>query len=356
MKTLLYLTYGNRPEYQLELTYSVLSAAHFMREVPEDIQIILITTPENRRDDLPVKHIIIDETQLFRWTLEGTFIHAAKYFALVHAMDQFQGAVALIDTDTYFTRHPSNLFDRIGPGKSVMHILEAPLSGHSYYAGLLARINGGSVAGYTVNGSSVMRNAGVVGVDWSLRPVISEALDLMLELYAMERIHTQEQFAFTSVLEKHTAVSECADILRHYYGNDRRFIHIQIARLFPEYSKELFERRVGEFRHLGMPEKPFIDRLGARLLRLMRGNSRQYSFAYLQYRCALSCGDDVMADAWANSSLDAIVSPAVTWENGSLRHMKQDFRRFRPEHVDSHAWMQSGTRERWLKYWREHES
>jgi hypothetical protein len=338
MKTLVYLTYGNKPEYQLELTYSVLSVVHFMREDPEDIQIALITTAENRRDDLPVKHIIIDETQLLHWTLDGKYSHAAKYFALVRAMDEYRGIVALVDTDTFFMAHPRHLFDRIGPGKSVMCDQELPLAHHSYYAGLLEKTKDG-VAGYTVNGASAMRNSGVLGVDWSLRSVMEEVLELMSALHAIEPIHNVEQFAFSSVLERHTTVSVCPDLIRHYWGYDRRFVHVEVAKLFPMYSREMFERRVGEFRHLGMPEKPFLDRLRARLLRLFRGNNKQYSFAYLQYLCALSCRDAVVADAWANSALDAIVSPAVVWEAGELRHMARDFRLFRAERLASHPWL-----------------
>lgn len=354
MKTLVYLVYGNKRTYQLELTYSVLSASHFLRADPDDIKIVLMTTPPNRRDDLPVEHILIDESEILEWTLNGTFGHAAKYFALVRAMDEFRGAVAFIDTDTYFTRHPKLLFDRVGPGRSVMCDLDKPLGAHGYWLSLLDRINGTPVAGYSVDRASTMHNSGVVGVDWSLRSHIPEMFELMSALHSMQPLFTHEQFAFSAVLERHTSVSVCPDVIRHYWGFDRRFVHAQIEQLFPEYSVQLFERHVGHLRPLGMPEKRLIDRIRARGMGLMRRGSKQYVFAYLSYLSALASKSALMADAWANTALDAIVSEAVVWESSELRHMPHDFRRFRPENLDSLGFLQPETRRRWQAYWATH--
>ena len=155
MKTLLYLMYGNRPEYHRELTYSILSAVKFIGKDSPDIQIALVTTNENRRDDLPIRHLIVDDSEMNRWMLGGKYTHAAKYEALVYAMDEFRGQVAYVDTDTFFIAHPEVLFERIGPGRTLMCDHDRTLGELGYWSDLLTK-TAAPVAGYTVNASSVM--------------------------------------------------------------------------------------------------------------------------------------------------------------------------------------------------------
>jgi len=352
MNTIVCLIYGNRREYHLELTYSVLSASHFMRKEFRDIRIVLITTAAGRRDDLPVHHIIIDDSEMNRWMLDGKYTHASKYEALVRAMDKFRGRVLLIDTDTYFTRHPGTLFERIGRDRALMHDYDAPLGAHEYWLKLLTKVDR-PLAGYTVDAASPMFNSGVVGVDWSIRPKMSDVYDLMTELFAIEPVFNVEQYAFSAVLGTHASLSVCPDVVRHYWGFDRRFVHAQLDGLFPEFSKELFERNVGQLYSLGMPRKPLLDRVRAKAIRLLRKNNKQYGFAYLCYLCSLSSDNAKLADVWANTALDALVSKAISWSEGSLAHVKRDFCEFRSERLEGHPWMRPETCQRWSQYWDE---
>ena len=127
MNILLYLIYGDKRVYHLELTYSILSAARFLDENPADTRIVLICDAANRRPDLPVEHLEIDAEQLHRWQLNGAYHHAAKINALHHALDHFKAPVALVDSDTVWHRHPQEVFDRIMPGHCVMHASEGAL-------------------------------------------------------------------------------------------------------------------------------------------------------------------------------------------------------------------------------------
>lgn len=350
--TIVYLLYGSRREYHLELTYSVLSVAHFLRRDPADIDIALITTKEGRRDDLPVRHIFVDDDELRGWMLGGAYNHAAKYGALVRAMDEFQGRVILVDTDTYLTQHPRVLFDRIGTDRSLMCDNDALIGDIEDWAPLLAK-TGQPVAGYPINAQSRMFNSGVVGVDWSLRSRLSDVYELMSELYSIAPIFNVEQFAFSTVLDAHTSLSVCPDAVRHYWGFDRRFVHAQIDELFPTFSREAFERHVGTLRHLGIPRKPLLDRIRAKAVRLLRGGTPLYGFAYLSYLCALSSSDDKIAEAWASTSLDALALEGKDRSRRNPRHLQRDFHKFYSERLETQRWMRLETRQRWQKYWNE---
>jgi hypothetical protein len=48
MNTLVYLVYGSRREYQLVLTYSVLSAVHWANDAGLDFRIALITDDQSQ--------------------------------------------------------------------------------------------------------------------------------------------------------------------------------------------------------------------------------------------------------------------------------------------------------------------
>ena len=116
MKTVAYLVYGADPAYMLELTYSVLSCARFLHQEPDDIQLVLISDAQYRGPELPLKHLSVTQDELRAWTLDGSYKHAAKFFALATAMDHFKDSVALVDTDTVFLAHPKHLFARLNNG------------------------------------------------------------------------------------------------------------------------------------------------------------------------------------------------------------------------------------------------
>ncbi|WP_141683999.1 hypothetical protein [Rhizobium sp. AC44/96] len=349
MKTIAYLTYGNRREYGLELTYSVMSAVHFLRQRNDNIQIVLITTAASRRDDLPVRHLIIDDDEMDRWMLDGKYAHAAKYAAFLRALDESQGQVILIDTDTYFTQHPETLFERIGPKRALMHDYDTTLGTHPEWTKLLAQI-GGPIAGYRVDGASVMLNSGIVGADWSIRSQIDEVYDLMSGLFAIEPVFNIEQFAFSAVLGKYASLSVCPDVVRHYWGFDRPFVQAQIDDLFPQFSRDLFDQHVGQLCAFGTPPKPLRHRLRARLMAALRGNNRQYGFAYLSYLCALSSENPKLADAWANTALDVLLENPAGWADIKT-YVRQDFREFVTERLEQNSWMQPATRQRWREHW-----
>jgi hypothetical protein len=345
LKTIAYLLYGSRPEYQLELTYSVLSAMHFLRRDRSDYRIALITDEANRRLDLPVEHLIFSSDEFRRWTRHETYMHEAKVHALMKAIDHFKSAVVLLDTDTCFLNHPEMLFQRVSAGKSVMHSSEGSLERFGSWNPLLERVTE-PVAGYRVSRASEMRNSGVVGVDFSDRHVLDEAVLLIGELHGIYPIFNIEQFAFTAVLNKHTQVGDCSDIVQHYYGYERPFFHSQIGQLFPMFSAELFDRYVGDLPRLGYPRKRRSDQLKAMLISSLRRHGNDYRFAYYAYLCALgqSAANAPDASIWAHIALKSLRNNRFPVE-----HIERDFGKMK--HAHDYQWLTSETKQEWILYW-----
>lgn len=346
MNTIAYLVYGNKPEYKLELTYSVLSAVHFLRGELSNTRIVLITDEANRRTDLPVEHLLFTEKDFAGRTRSGVYSHEAKVHALLAAMDHFGGAVVLVDTDTYFLSHPSKLFERVGPGKALMHAVDGTLGQFDYWRPILSTITG-PVAGHNVSHQSNMFNSGVVGVDQSARATMDAVIPIINKLHKVSPVFNIEQFAFTAVLEKAFELSICPDIVYHYWGYERRFIHTQIREMFPSFESEIFDRNVDDLPPVGYPDNSMLNQVLSRLKALQRRQGGDYRFAYLSYRNALSSSHKAFANDWAHTTLDLLVRNKF-----NPLHIQADFRQMGPEQLNAHQWIEPETKQRWEDYWR----
>lgn len=338
--TLLYLVFGNKREFQLELTYSVLSAAHFLRS--KEIRIVLVCDSSNRRPDLPIEHLVVSDADLDAWITRDKY--AAKAHALSLGLERYGGAVALVDTDTVFTRSPLDLFRRVGPGRSVMHAEEGMLGDHAYWSGLLDSLHG-PVEGHDVSSRSRMMNSGVVAIHEFDKAAIPAALELMNTLHSIEPIFNIEQFAFTAALGQRGELASCNDVIWHYWGHHRRFAHAQIGALFPQFDNDTFTRHLDAPPPIGMPPVPTLTRARARLLQLVRRCDGDYRFAYIASICAINGRNN----EWAHVTLDALEAM-----NRLPDKVTSDFSRFRGERLEAHTWLSSAARQRWQTFWSAH--
>jgi hypothetical protein len=323
------------------LTYSVLSAAHFLRS--KEARIALVCDQANCRPDLPVEHLVVSDAEMASWI--SRYKYAAKAHALWLGLERYGGAVALVDTDTVFRSNPLDLFRRVGPGRSVMHAEDGVLGDHAYWSGLLDRLDG-PVEGYIVSPRSRMMNSGVVAMHETDKAAVPAALGLMNALNAMEPIFNIEQFAFTAALGQRTEMTASDDVIWHYWGHQRRFAHAQIDALFPEFNEDTFRHHLDAPPPIGMPPISALTRVRARLLQLVRRCDADYRFAYIASLCAVGERNN----EWAHVALDALelmerLPPEV----------RTDFDRFRGQRLDAHAWLGSEVQQRWKAFWIAHE-
>lgn len=339
MKTIAYLHYGNKREYALELTYSIASIVSFLRSDPSDIRLLLITDEKGQRSDLPVDHLLFSNELFAQWTHDGHYSHAAKVHALIWAADQTAGPLALIDTDTYFTSHPDNLFDKIRPGHSVMQTPEGTIGSLDFWRPLLNAAPE-EVAGYPITPHSPMNNSGVIGVDQADKAMLAEILPIMEELYAICPVFNIEQFAVTCVLARHTQLTVAPDIVYHYWPyHERAFAHAAAAKALPEFTSENFDRLVASFRPFKIPRKRRMDLLRTKIAGTLFGWPAPYHFAYLAGLSARSSVDAGEANAWA-----AIAAYFIRQGDYPSAWVRRDFRGLLGK---PHAWMTPETARAW---------
>lgn len=339
--TILYLVFGNKKEFQLELTYSVLSAVRFIRS--QEVRIALVCDQDNCRPDLPVENLVISSAEINSWIIH--YKYAAKAHALWLGLERYGGAVALVDTDTVFSRTPLELFRKVGPGRPVMHAEEGTLGDHAYWSGLLNKLDG-PVDEYDISSRSRMMNSGVVALHETDKAAVPNALRLMKKLHEIESIFNIEQLSFTEALGKCGVIEACDDIIWHYWGHHRRFAHTQIGEIFSKFDKDTFDPNIDALPPIGMPPIPARVRARARLLQVVRRCDDNYRFAYIALLCAIGGRNN----EWAHVALDVIEK----MERIPVE-ISTDFGRFRGRELSKHAWLSSSVRQRWQAFWSTYE-
>jgi hypothetical protein len=348
MNTIAYLVYGSRRQYQLELTYSVLSAVHWSAGSGSDCRIALITDEANQRPDLPVENIVFSPDEFVGWTRNGQYKHEAKVHVLLKALDLFKDKVALVDTDTHFNVNPLRLFEQIGPGQSVMHAYEGMLGNDRCLGPVLERI-GNLPLSYPISHETRLFNSGVIGLQYSDRHLVKDVLTLLAQLYSVYPAFNLEQFAFSVVLDKRTSLTDCPGLIRHYYGYEREFIHAQIAELFPEFSAEIFNRHLRVLPGIGgYPKKRKLDQLKARLKAIVRREGSEYRFAYLACLSALSNAESSPPNAniWARIAVFMLRQHEFV-----IADIERDFCAMR--RLEAYSWPNEDTQHAWTEFWQE---
>lgn len=227
-RSLVLLSYGGRDDQVAETKYAILSAYRWAR--PSDgIEIVLYTDNPSRFDDMPVRLRPIAAEELEAWTGPEGYQYRRKLEVLRDALIQTGRPVVFVDSDTWFRRSPARLFDRIGRGRSIMHVREGNLRGrpfpqycHDFVDCVESRTwktSSGSPLDIT---SDVVWNSGVIGLDPLDNVLVDDALALIDQVYCKCELWFLEQFAIAFFLMRSTDVRGASDIVFHYWPKDLR--------------------------------------------------------------------------------------------------------------------------------------
>ena len=367
MKVLTYFLYGNRAEYELELTLSILSALRHLGPDRHDITIAVVTDRTAFLPGFPIELITVPAAEIVAWqaTPVGKFNHRAKPHALLAALDRYQAPAVLLDTDTYFLRDPREFFTRIADDKSLMHASDHyAIADNALVAPIAEKYpNGVDLLGVHIDPQSEMLNSGVVGVTPANRHLIVQAIELIDQLYSITPAFTIEQFSFGLFLRTYTQLSFCEDILLHYWGVGYRkpFIHLAVSRFMKEHEGKPWQTVVEASQILqpDFPRSPKLDLLAAKILGKIHKWDGSYQFAYLAYRTALSkaAKDPELANLWAQTALLSLGkfldAHRITHPSSPIapQHLLNDFSRFAPSAIEKLPWLHAPNKSAWQQQW-----
>jgi len=216
---ILYTSFGPGPHVE-ELIFSA-SSAQFRCAPTDRVRIVIFTDDPAPFEPVKAECVVIDPATFDSWIDHRGYIYRLKICALAEALRRFNAPVAMVDADTYFLQSPQRLFDRIGPGRTLMHLPEGPIGhlvalGHERHQLVTHRVptdNGG----LQLHRDWVMWNSGVVGVHPTDLPLVEASLKLNDAIRTTTGHKNSEQMAFTEIFRNHTALSSSRDIVFHYF-------------------------------------------------------------------------------------------------------------------------------------------
>jgi hypothetical protein len=408
MAVLTYLLYGDNPTYELEFLLGALSARVHLRtdRDADPIRLVLISDRPRFGEGFPFDVHVVPRETVHAWARRPAapkagqpprgaasaasvgaparrpaapkagqpprgaasaasvgaptsapgrvYNHRIKVLALLEAMHLAADGepVALVDTDTIFTASPRRLFERIGPDATVMHEQEVPaIADDPDCADVVEYIrNGVEIGGFRMSPATPLFNSGVIGVLPSHRPLVEQVLALLDALYDRAPVFNVEQFAFGVVLDQRTKLATCKDVVRHYWGHTRGFIHVQAARhLGPRDAKTFREREMQPLPYLGEPTKAWQDKVASRLRGALGHWSQEYRFAYLAARSAHreASRDPAFANAWAALALEGLQRLAG---EASTPRVRADFSAWFAQPAARLPWLDRELHARWQAF------
>jgi hypothetical protein len=224
MRTLLYLCYGNGPQVH-ETIFSILSALHITPCDRQDYRILVYTDSPAAFASLPVEIEALSARRLAEWLGPHNYNYRRKLMALTEAIERDPAPTVLVDSDTWFLRCPSELFRRVGPDRSCMHLAEGRLDlvNAPSFPRLLTSLQRAELLDrdgrpLSIPSSAVMWNSGVIGLDPAQAHLLREAVHLVDQVWrTFQDVPTIEQFAIAYFLQRDTWLQSTDDVIFHYW-------------------------------------------------------------------------------------------------------------------------------------------
>jgi hypothetical protein len=214
------LAYGPAARLHREAAIALLSIrAH----APASSEVVLVTDrPDQYRwfgGSITIEAVTAATVRAWRGVHDDQFrpsLEALRQLAADSAMD-----VVLADTDTIARRDLTPLVERLAAGGVFMHHREYSLSAPPRKGDrpLARQIVGRTWNGITVDGTSAMWNAGIVGSSRRHAGIFDRALAVFDEIRPTTRYFAVDQLACSIVLAAYAPIEAAAPWFDHYWAN-----------------------------------------------------------------------------------------------------------------------------------------
>ncbi|MBP8275887.1 MAG: hypothetical protein KAX55_03220 [Propionivibrio sp.] len=305
---LVYLVYGDNPNYRLEAKFSMLSAIRHGCHP----RILLYTDRPADYEGWPICVKETDLSTLKDWTGVNGYIHKRKACAFADAL-QYADTSIFIDTDTFFTASPGRLIHRLSKAQWLVDKTEARFGDWSHLP-LYKKTASYLKESQGVKDDLLMINSGVLGLRRQQQEIVNSSVEMIDDLcLRAPGIHIIEQFAVAVAARRLGKPAEAKGIVCHYYS-EKEYWRAVIGTFFsihgehwrtnlPEISREAPTTRP-------KPDWWFRLALKAKSLFLPKASRRFARMAYY----ATHMPDNVYAKSCCQEYCDAMrkASPALT--------------------------------------------
>ncbi|HVG41013.1 MAG TPA: hypothetical protein VM888_05320, partial [Chitinophagaceae bacterium] len=249
-KTLIvYIAYG--PDHlHKQVIFSILTLYYFLNIKGEFEKINLIVFTDKKEafekslNGISIIYEILTPQEIKEYIgiREFKHIHRLKIFVLKHCFQKYKSNLLYIDGDTYFLKSPVELINKISNNTSIFHAKEFELSKESEYGGgkslklgydpikllssVIKKINCElHEKDYKLDMNVEMWNAGVLGISFNNHSLLDDVLKLTDRISKKTSYFLAEQFAFSYILFKKTALMPAYEFIYHYWPEDSKEVY-----------------------------------------------------------------------------------------------------------------------------------
>lgn len=260
-KNLVFLSYGRTAEY-LRAVFCILSLSAWLEDEITNISIIVYTdNPDffaTYLGDFEIQYVVLTKEELLEMQAGTNFIHRIKVSAIDLTFKRFPDQeVIFIDSDTFFTADPVQLFNGLDAATSFMHKREYNFKEglelyHSFNQQQYPEAFIGYIAGkeFSIGGKKVKFNtddyswnSGVLGLQKDFGAYMPDVIRMTDEFYANSQWFISEQLAFSLVLQRTTRIRSAEDFVFHYWGHRQKILADGlIADLFEQHAADLAKK------------------------------------------------------------------------------------------------------------------
>jgi hypothetical protein len=203
--------------------------------------------------ELPVATELMTNEMIATYKGPLNFVHRVKICIMQDCFRKYNSDIFYLDSDTYFTKPPRSLFEKISPATSIRNSNDYDLTtADDLYENkdwLLIRKVIRSFD-YIVEGKGIkiplttrMWNAGVIGMSYQNAGLLNNILNLCDQIYSNKKIFTAEQFAFSYYLQNKTELISSGDVIFHYWKyfqpyNWREIYKYHLHKFFKNYKND----------------------------------------------------------------------------------------------------------------------
>lgn len=211
--------YG-KEEILTEALYAAWSALAWKGELPLEVHVYTddaaAFAPLAGRIDVR----LLSPEEIRDWRGPHDFIHRLKAAMIRDLVRRFPGEkLVYVDADVFFTGPLAGLFERVGPGRAVMHEREYAVATHrsSQMKKFRAHMGALSFRDRPIDLSRDMWNAGVVGIDPAQLGIVDEWIDFIDAVYPHYKRGLVEQYGIGHLLQREAKVVPSDDLVLHYW-------------------------------------------------------------------------------------------------------------------------------------------
>lgn len=325
MTTLVYSVFGAAEQAQRALSFSVLSA---LKQGLGDCRILLLCDAANRREDLPVEHLVRPE-------LPGVFDRLDLLSA------QLGAPFCLVDPESDFTAPPARLFARLAdtPDGVMVHSRAGWLSARPHLEAWAAEMDPAP------DGSTELFDLRILALDpqkcsFQNRTILDKFYGSILN-----KNDSFQQFLVNMQISTQSSPGFAADLVTLYSDRPLRHVYHGMQRAMFPAGLPVDCARAQALPAVKAPPQPLTLQWKAKLTALRRGYGVATTEAYLAYLCAIAAPTPQGRDVWANMALDHLAT-----SQQSPADLQRALPRLAPSALGE-ADLRDETRARWQAFW-----